>query len=95
MSEIIAHDEWQGRITRVYVWYPTREAGEDWRNDPAIQHVIVPMAESRPGDEDEKYDYLLCGNPYYWHKYARGCVWVIARAAFFKEWHETVSLPSK
>ena len=78
MSEIVGHDTWEGLVTRVYVWYPTREAGRDWRNDPALQHVLTPMAQPRSYDDPQRR-YYLDGAPYYWDKYATGCVWVIAR----------------
>lgn len=75
MSEIVGFDTWGGRITRVYVWYPTCEAGADWRNDPAIQHIIVPM-----GDRVRSLGGFLDGAVYYWHKYCSGCVRVITGA---------------
>lgn len=100
MSEIVGKDTVmymdhgsRSRITRIYVWYPTQEAGEDWANDPAIQHVLEEIWTLPVESVWEPKWITLEGHPYYWHKYATGCVWVICRVFYGMIFNGEDSIP--
>lgn len=75
MSEVIGKDTWEGRVTRIYVWYPDEPVSgvlPDWERDPVIADYLN---EIRRSDDRATID----AHRYYHNPKPTGQVIVIAR----------------